>query len=248
MLVKDGWTPVSDFFLENYSRLNPPITTTEAMLIIQLMRHKWDENHPYPAFKTLARRMGITDTAARNHARSLEVRKNYLVRIKRVGMPNLFDLSPLFAALEKFKTQVDSEKKKETKLRRQSHEPPSVPLPRPSNQIILRATMPTPTLSKKLNPSRFPGMSPFMAAVVGFVLDESFTNPQIAEITVSESENLVYIRRAGAVGFDGIESLEDLRRNWNRLIDVAGLTPDERREAVELFRAKVATVPGTGLD
>jgi len=99
-------------------------------------------------------------------------------------------------------------------------------------------------LKKKLNPSRFPGMSPFMAAVVGFVLGESFTNPEIAELTVSESENLVYIRKAGAVGFDGLQSLEDLRNNWNKLIDVAGLTPDERREAVRLFNSKVEKVPG----
>lgn len=103
--------------------------------------------------------------------------------------------------------------------------------------------MPTPSLSTKLKPSRFPGMSPFMAAVLG----ESYTNPQIAELTVSESENLVYVRKVGAVGFDGIESLEDLRNNWNRLIDVAGLTPEERREAVRLFNSKVERVPGTSL-
>ena len=65
----------------------------------------------------------------------------------------------------------------------------------------------------KLRPSRFPGMSPFMAAVVGYVLGESFTDPEIAEIKVSEAENLVYIRQAGAVGFDGIQSLDDLRSN-----------------------------------
>ena len=88
-------------------------------------------------------------------------------------------------------------------------------------------------------------MSPFMAAIVGYVLGESFTNPQIAEIAVSESENLVYIRRAGAVGFDGIESLEDLRNNWNRLLDAAGLTADERREAVGLFNSRVEKVTGT---
>ena len=40
-------------------------------------------------------------------------------------------------------------------------------------------------------------------------------------------------------------SLEDLRNNWNRLIDVAGLTADERTEAVRRFRARVETVPGT---
>jgi hypothetical protein len=100
-------------------------------------------------------------------------------------------------------------------------------------------------LSKKLHPGRFPNMSPFMAAVVGFVLGESFTTPEIAELSVSENENLVYIRKGGGVGFDGIESLEDLRNNWNRLLDVAGLTPEERREAVRLFNAKVEKVPGS---
>src|SRR5689334_11978659 len=107
--------------------------------------------------------------------------------------------------------------------------------------------MPTPSLSKKLNPARFPGMSPFMAAIVGYILDESFTNPEIAELTVSETESIVYIRRTGAVGFDGLQSLEDLRNNWNRLIEVAGLTPEERREAVRLFNVRVEKVPGTAL-
>ena len=59
---------------------------------------------------------------------------------------------------------------------------------------------------------------------------------------------LFYIRQVGSVGFKGMESIEDMRDNWNRLIDVADLTPDERREAVELFRVKVSTVPGTQLD
>jgi hypothetical protein len=101
------------------------------------------------------------------------------------------------------------------------------------------------TLTDKLNPVRFPGMSPFMAAIVGYVLGESFTDPTIAELTVSEHENYVYIRPEGAVGFDGIQSLEDLRNNWNRLLDVAGLTDEERKEAVGLFNLKVAKIPGT---
>lgn len=102
-------------------------------------------------------------------------------------------------------------------------------------------------LANKLKPTRFPGMSPFMAAIVGYVFGESFTDPQIVEIAVSETENLVYIRRDGAVGFDGVESLDDLRSNWNRLLDVAGLTPAERSEAVARFNAKVARVPGPQL-
>ena len=105
--------------------------------------------------------------------------------------------------------------------------------------------MPMQSLHRKMNRARFAGMSPFMAAIVGFILDETFTDPKIAEIAVSESENLVYVRKEGAAGFDGIQSLEDLRNNWNRLIDAAGLTPDERREAIGLFNSKVEMVSGT---
>lgn len=101
------------------------------------------------------------------------------------------------------------------------------------------------TLPEKLHPARFSEMSPFMAAIVGYVLGQSFTEPTIAELTVSEQENLVYIRQEGASGFEGIQSLEDLRNNWNRLLDAAGLTDDERKEAVRLFNAKVSTIPGT---
>jgi hypothetical protein len=88
-------------------------------------------------------------------------------------------------------------------------------------------------------------MSAMMASVVGYVLGESFTTPEIGEIVVSESENLVYFRKADAAGFDGLQSLEDLRRNWNHLMDVADLSPEERQEAVRLFSSKVHTVPGT---
>lgn len=83
-------------------------------------------------------------------------------------------------------------------------------------------------------------MSPFMAAIAGYVLGESWTNPAIAEITVSEADDLVYVPKAGGVGFDGVQSLTDLRNNWNRLLDAADLTPEERREAVPLFNQRVA--------
>jgi hypothetical protein len=98
-LAQAGWTPISTVFLHNYTKLQPPITSSEAMLICQLMTHKWDKDRPYPGFKLIAERMGITHTAARNHARHLE-QKNYVKRIKRVGTTNEFDLSPLFRALE----------------------------------------------------------------------------------------------------------------------------------------------------
>jgi hypothetical protein len=59
-------------------------------------------------------------------------------------------------------------------------------------------------------------------------------------VTVSESEGLVYIRQSGAVGFDSIQCL---RENWNRLLDAAQLSADERAEAVRLFNSKVLKMP-----
>lgn len=109
-LAAAGWTPVCDAFLEGYHRLNPVISNPEAMLIIHLMRHKWDSKMPFPGSKLLAKRMGISATAVRGHARSLE-RKGYLKRIKRTGTTNKFDLSPLFRALEAYLDTVEAEKK-----------------------------------------------------------------------------------------------------------------------------------------
>ena len=100
------------------------------------------------------------------------------------------------------------------------------------------------SLKKKLHPDRFDGMSPLMAAIVGYVLGESFSTPEIAEIKVSETEDLVHIREVGAATFGEIQSLRDLRSNWNRLMDAADLTPEERREAVRLFKARVEKMPG----
>lgn len=114
-LAKGGFTPVVQAFLEHYASLSPPITTPEAVFIIHLMSFKWDEKMPWPAFKTLAKRMGISTTAVRNHARSLDTGKKYLVRHPRVGKPNLFDLRPLFAALEKAQAASEARKKNESK-------------------------------------------------------------------------------------------------------------------------------------
>jgi hypothetical protein len=40
-------------------------------------------------------------------------------------------------------------------------------------------------------------------------------------------------------------SLDNLRNNWNLLLDAADLADEERREAVRLFNEKVEKIPGT---
>lgn len=94
-------------------------------------------------------------------------------------------------------------------------------------------------LTQKLHPNRFPGMSTAMAAIVGFVIGERFTQPAIAEIVVT-SDGLVLARTDGeASETHFIGTYADVLRNWLRLIAVAGLSASELTEAQALFAAKI---------
>src|SRR5262249_31395242 len=89
-------------FLRNYSTLKPyPLTSSEALFVIHLMDFKWGEDAPFPSYKVLAKRMGVSEKQVRRQAQSLEVKK-YLVReiCGSVKNTNRFDLRQLFAALE----------------------------------------------------------------------------------------------------------------------------------------------------
>jgi Mn-dependent DtxR family transcriptional regulator len=113
-LAKAGWTPVVNFFLDNYHRLEPePLRYVEAMFVIHLMRHKWDGNAPYPGFRSLAKRMGISPQSARIYARKLQT-KGYLVREFKTGETNRFHLKKLFEALE---TLAVSDAKQKVRLK-----------------------------------------------------------------------------------------------------------------------------------
>ena len=98
-LFDDGYVPVPVEFLRHYARLKPySLTSGEALFVIHLMEFKWDNASPFPSYKTLAARMGVSDKMARRHAQSLE-QKGYLRRIVRVGQTNRFNLTLLFDAL-----------------------------------------------------------------------------------------------------------------------------------------------------
>ena len=80
---------------------------------------------------------------------------------------------------------------------------------RPAGAAVQSSSAMDPLVTK-LRPSRSPGMSPFMAPMVGEEDAETGGHGDLGR---------------GAVGFDGIDGLEDVRNNWNRLMDAAGLTP-----------------------
>lgn len=110
-LKEDGFVPVSTFFLANYHRLKPyDLTHGEAMFVIHLMQHKWDENAPFPAYKTIASRMHVSSKTARRWAQSLE-KKGYLKREMRVGETNRFHLNQLMDALVSLKKAQGKTKK-----------------------------------------------------------------------------------------------------------------------------------------
>ena len=69
------------------------------MFIVHLMQHKWNDAAPFPSMGRIAKRMGISPTAARSLARSLE-KKGYLHREGQPGRTNLYHLRKLFRALE----------------------------------------------------------------------------------------------------------------------------------------------------
>jgi hypothetical protein len=94
------------------------------------------------------------------------------------------------------------------------------------------------SLCLKLHPRRFPHASPFMHAIIGYMLGESYTKPEILELR--RNDNNLLVRRTGDVGFNGIESWADFDRNWHNLIKVADLTADEMYVACMLFN----TIPG----
>jgi hypothetical protein len=94
-------------------------------------------------------------------------------------------------------------------------------------------------LVQKLRPSRFPGMSGVMAAIVGFVLGARFCDPSIAEIAVT-SDGRVLARAEGEHGANRfIGNYVDLLRNWLSLVAAAGLSQREFIEAQSLFAAKI---------
>jgi hypothetical protein len=100
-IMSNGYVAVPVQFLMNYAAMKPYcLTVPEAMFVVQVMAFKWDEKAPFPGYKKVAARMGISEAYARKLARSLEG-KGFLRRVARVGSTNAFDFQPLFEKLLK---------------------------------------------------------------------------------------------------------------------------------------------------
>ena len=101
-------------------------------------------------------------------------------------------------------------------------------------------------LKQKLNPNRFPGMSGKMAAIVGYLIGEKFTDPSFAEIVIT-SDGFVLARQNGDCGCnDFIGDVSDLKRNWEDLIHIpeVGLIPEEFSYCESLLSMRIRDCGG----
>ncbi len=95
------------------------------------------------------------------------------------------------------------------------------------------------SLSTKLHPRNFTAMSGKMAALVGYILDESWSDPALAELHIT-TDGFVLARTQGDVGCNEfIGSAGDLENNISHLLDVADLTQEERQLWDKLYARKV---------
>jgi hypothetical protein len=104
-LLAKRFCPVSSAFLELYHELRPHsgargLNSTEAMLLIHLIDHKWDERAPFPTVARLATRLGLSTRMVRGALKNLE--DNGYVRRDPMpnGGPNRYHFDGLFRALE----------------------------------------------------------------------------------------------------------------------------------------------------
>jgi len=78
-----------------------------------------------------------------------------------------------------------------------------------------------------------------MAAIVGYICDENYTDPAINELVVT-SDGFVLVEHVGEIGANTMMGEEsELLRNWRNLLDAAGLTPQERTEADAAYDSHV---------
>lgn len=91
----------------------------------------------------------------------------------------------------------------------------------------------------KLHPRRFSGISPKMAAIVGHITDQRYTDPHIASLETT-SDGHVLAQAEGDVGHNHfIGHVNDLHSNWSSLLDAAGMNPEERAQANAAFQRKL---------
>jgi hypothetical protein len=75
-----------------------------------------------------------------------------------------------------------------------------------------------------------------MSAIVGCILGQKWTEPSLIAM-METSDGFVLAQGEGDFGFnDFIGSMEDMRRNWDALLDAAMLSKAEKKAADKAFQ------------
>ena len=98
----------------------------------------------------------------------------------------------------------------------------------PVSAYVLKA------LTAKLAPSRFPGMSPRTAALVGFVLGASFIEPPIVDVRVSTAGMLLARVRGEAATKHVIGTYTDIAPYYVGCLNSASIGDPYHRLAIPL--------------
>ncbi len=111
-IVSEGYTPVAEVFLRLHAnrKFDPKgtgLSPTETLVVVHLMSFKWDARQPHPRVKTLAERLDISTRAVSKALKGLEDRK-FIERGRSPRGYYQFDLSGLFAALERWMDQEEA--------------------------------------------------------------------------------------------------------------------------------------------
>lgn len=88
--------------------------------------------------------------------------------------------------------------------------------------------MPSASLLAKLDPDRYPNMSLTFVAILGYVLNEPWTQPIILEIT--RVDDMMLAMSEGQMLPNFLGEVSELRAHLRRLGMAAGLTPEEWAE------------------
>lgn len=98
-ILSAGFVAVPSLFLQRMAQFKPySLTPAEALFVICVMAHKWDERDPFPSYKRIAGWMGKSESYARRLAKNLAT-KGMLRRQQRIGQSNSFDFKQLFTMI-----------------------------------------------------------------------------------------------------------------------------------------------------
>ena len=90
-----------------------------------------------------------------------------------------------------------------------------------------------------LNPARFPGMSPKMGAIMGFLLETKYTDPEITDIHITSDGFAFCSTSDDPFANDMIGSANDMENNLIDLLNAVSLSFIEKKAVMSQFKAKI---------